>query len=141
MCARRLHVPGQAWNRRQVLTFGGSLLAAWPILGPIASAAYRRRIAVSDYPFALGVASGDPTPDGFVVWTRLAPNPLADDGGMKPENVQVRWKVAHDEKMSRVVAEGTAIATPELAHTVHVEVPGLENDRWYFYQFEATGEG
>lgn len=140
MCARRLHVPGQAWNRRQVLTFGGSLLAAWPILGPIASAAYRRRIAVSDYPFALGVASGDPTPDGFVVWTRLAPNPLADDGGMKPENVQVRWKVAHDEKMSRVVAEGTAIATPELAHTVHVEVPGLENDRWYFYQFEATGE-
>ena len=31
-------------------------------------------------PFTLGVASGDPTPDGVVLWTRLAPDPLAPDG-------------------------------------------------------------
>ena len=27
-------------------------------------------------PFTLGVASGDPLPDGVVIWTRLAPSPL-----------------------------------------------------------------
>ena len=26
--------------------------------------------------FSLGVASGDPLPDGIVLWTRLAPDPL-----------------------------------------------------------------
>ena len=30
-------------------------------------------------PFALGVASGNPTADGVVLWTRLAPEPLSPD--------------------------------------------------------------
>ncbi|MCZ9345539.1 PhoD-like phosphatase N-terminal domain-containing protein, partial [Streptomyces sp. TRM76130] len=30
--------------------------------------------------FSLGVASGDPLPDGVVLWTRLAPDPLAGGG-------------------------------------------------------------
>ncbi|HWE76383.1 MAG TPA: PhoD-like phosphatase N-terminal domain-containing protein [Stellaceae bacterium] len=30
-------------------------------------------------PFGLGIASGDPMPDGFVLWTRLAPEPLSPD--------------------------------------------------------------
>lgn len=59
---------------------------------------------------------------------------------MSRDNVEVRWKVCHDEAMTRVAAEGTAVATPDLAHAVHVEVPALEPDRWYFYQFVASGE-
>lgn len=31
-------------------------------------------------PFSLGVASGDPLPDGVVLWTRLAPDPVSEDG-------------------------------------------------------------
>ncbi|MBU2349678.1 MAG: PhoD-like phosphatase N-terminal domain-containing protein, partial [Alphaproteobacteria bacterium] len=31
------------------------------------------------YVFPLGVASGDPAPDGFVLWTRLAVDPVAPD--------------------------------------------------------------
>jgi alkaline phosphatase D len=93
----------------------------------------------SDYPFSLGVASGDPLADSVVIWTRLAPNPLAG-GGMPLVNVPVRWQVALDEKMKQVVRRGTVLATPELAHSVHVDVCGLEPNRWYWYQFQAGKE-
>ena len=90
-------------------------------------------------PFSLGVASGDPTPDGVVLWTRLAPRPLEPGGGMRPEPVEVTWVVADDEALTKVVAAGTAVANPAWGHSVHVEVSGLRPDRWYFYQFRAGG--
>jgi alkaline phosphatase D len=93
----------------------------------------------SGYPFTLGVASGDPTSSGVVLWTRLAPKPL-EDGGMPPEDIEVGWQVAEDEAMTQVVAQGKTIANPEWAHSVHVEVEGLRPDRWYWYQFKAGNE-
>ncbi|MFN6568732.1 alkaline phosphatase [Dendronalium sp. ChiSLP03b] len=93
----------------------------------------------SDYPFKLGVASGDPLPDGVVLWTRLAPEPLYG-GGMPLRNVVVRWQVALDENMRKVVQRGTVLATPALAHSVHVDVRGLEPGRWYWYQFQVGSE-
>jgi len=86
-------------------------------------------------PFALGVASGDPGPDGFVLWTRLAPDPL--NGGGIDGDVGVRWEIASDDAFRQVVRSGTATASAELAHSVHVEVAGLEADRWYWYRFSA----
>jgi alkaline phosphatase D len=74
------------------------------------------------YPFTLGVASGSPTATGVVLWTRLAPQPLTDDGGMGDEAVRVRWEVADDERFARIVRRGTIDALPGRAHTVHVEV-------------------
>src|SRR5678815_528423 len=71
-------------------------------------------------PFSLGVMSGDPSPDGFVLWTRLAPDPLAG-GGMDSTAVNVEWTVAEDESMQRVVKRGKAVAERALAHSVHVE--------------------
>ncbi len=59
---------------------------------------------------------------------------------MPAEPVEVDWLVAEDEAMSRVVRRGTTVATPEWAHSVHVEVAGLASDRWYWYQFRAAGE-
>lgn len=90
-------------------------------------------------PFTLGVASGDPLPDGVVLWTRLAPDPL-NGGGMDKTNVSVEWRVARDERMSDVVKRGTAVASAALAHSVHVEVRGLEADRHYWYQFRVGNE-
>lgn len=86
-------------------------------------------------PFTLGVAAGDPWPDGFVIWTRLAPRPLDEHGGMPAAHVPVQWEVAEDEGFSRVVRKGEALARPELAHSVHVEVAGLEPQRPYWYRF------
>jgi alkaline phosphatase D len=96
----------------------------------------------SGYPFSLGIASGDPLPDGVVLWTRLAPEPLAADGrgGMPEESISVRWEMAADENFSRVVHQGTVRARPELAHSVHVEVEGLEPTREYYYRFKAGSE-
>jgi alkaline phosphatase D len=90
-------------------------------------------------PFTLGVASGHPLPGGVVLWTRLAPDPLTD-GGMPPSAVPVAWEVASDERFATVVQQGVARAVPQYAHSVHVEVQGLEPDRWYWYRFRAGGE-
>jgi alkaline phosphatase D len=94
------------------------------------------------YPFTLGVASGDPEPDGVVLWTRLAPDPLNDPdaAGMPPTPVAVEWEVAADPGMRQVVKRGVAKAVPELAHSVHVEVHGLAPAREYFYRFKAGPE-
>ncbi|NYI08201.1 alkaline phosphatase D family protein [Allostreptomyces psammosilenae] len=93
-------------------------------------------------PFRLGVASGDPHPDGVVLWTRLAPDPLAVDGrgGMPERKVNVGWQVARDENFRRIVRQGHTFATPELGHSVHVEVDGLEPGREYFYRFRTGGD-
>jgi alkaline phosphatase D len=95
-----------------------------------------------DYPFTLGVASGDPLPDGVVLWTRLAPNPLAEDGrgGMINRNFPVHWEVAEDENFRKIVRRGTELATPELGHSVHAEVFGLRPGREYYYRFKVGNE-
>jgi phosphodiesterase/alkaline phosphatase D-like protein len=95
-----------------------------------------------DNPWKLGVASGDPLPDGVVLWTRLAPEPLAEDGsgGMKNETYGVRYEVAEDENFKRIVKRGAAEATPVLGHSVHPEIKGLKAGREYFYRFKAGPE-
>lgn len=90
-------------------------------------------------PFTLGVASGEPWPDGMVLWTRLAPHPLEPDGGMPATHVPVQWEVAEDEAFGRIVRSGRAMADPEVAHSVHVELSGLAPGRPYFYRFIAGG--
>ena len=97
-------------------------------------------LATGDYPFTLGVASGEPWPDGMVLWTRLAPRPLEPHGGMPPKRVAVRWDVAEDERFTRIARSGTAFADTAAAHAVHVEVSGLRPGRRYFYRFIAGGE-
>jgi alkaline phosphatase D len=90
-------------------------------------------------PFSLGVASGDPGPDGVVLWSRLAPDPL-NGGGMGAEAVNVRWEVASDDGMRTVVKRGTTVARPDLGHSIHVEVDGLRPSAWYWYRFDVGGE-
>jgi PhoD-like phosphatase, N-terminal domain/PhoD-like phosphatase len=92
-----------------------------------------------DDPFTLGVASGDPTPTGVVLWTRLAPRPLEPDGGMPGRPVPVQWEVATGPRLHNVVRRGEALAHPRFAHSVHVEVDGLEPGRTYWYRFRAAG--
>ncbi|MDZ4370275.1 MAG: alkaline phosphatase D family protein [Phenylobacterium sp.] len=101
------------------------------------SACARTRLA--DYPFRLGVASGEPLPDGVVLWTRLSLDPTAPAGGLPPEPIDVRWEIAEDEALRRIVSRGRAIAAPEAGHSVHVEASNLRPDRPYWYRFTAAG--
>jgi alkaline phosphatase D len=104
--------------------------------GPDGSAASLPVPTFATSPFTLGVASGDPLADSVILWTRLALEPL-DGGGMGAEPVPVRWEVASDDTFASVVAEGTAVATEDLAHSVHVDVTGLDADTWYAYRFRV----
>ena len=88
------------------------------------------------YPFALGVASGAPLPTAVVLWTRLAQKPL-QGGGMGSNAFSVEWEVAHDEGFRHIARRGRVNAVPALAHSVHVDVRGLEPARSYFYRFRA----
>jgi alkaline phosphatase D len=123
-----------SFDRREFL---GALTALGLLRASGASAQLDPNPRFLSDPFTLGVASGYPGPAGFALWTRLAPVPAAPGGGMAPGVVPVRWEVARDERMAKVVASGTAYATSDWAHSVHVEVPGLEPDRWYWYRFFA----
>jgi alkaline phosphatase D len=87
------------------------------------------RLRAQTYPFALGVASGYPAPSGVTLWTRLE--------GLLPA-VPVKWEVARDEAMRQVVSSGETLALPEWAHSVHVDVQGLEPGRMYWYRFTAA---
>ena len=93
-------------------------------------------------PFGLGIASGDPLPDSVILWTRLALDPLAEDGlgGMDRAPVEVRWELASDDSFGTVVQSGSAVASPDLAHSVHVDVTGLEPGREYVYRFMVGSE-
>jgi alkaline phosphatase D len=85
-------------------------------------------------PYTLGIASGYPTPDSVVLWTRLAP-----ESGMPAAAVEVGWEVAADEAFRKIVRRGRETAAPRWAHSVRAEVAGLEPGRWYHYRFHAGG--
>ncbi|SOD62076.1 alkaline phosphatase D [Streptomyces zhaozhouensis] len=130
-------------TRRRLLGLSGASLSGIALHGAgfSAGSAWAAPRFAGD-PFAFGVASGDPLPDGVVLWTRLAPDPLALDGrgGMPERTVTVDWEVAEDERFTRGVRRGAEQATPELAHSVHAEVSGLDAGREYFYRFRAGAD-
>jgi alkaline phosphatase D len=129
---------GRRMDRRTFLSMG-VMGAASLALGAGVLSGEKAQAAFPSYPFKLGVASGDPLPDGVVLWTRLAPYPLRG-GGMPQSDVAVRYEVSEDAGFRRIVRTGTVIATPGLAHSVHVEVSDLQPARYYWYRFKAGSE-
>ncbi|MEU4657175.1 alkaline phosphatase D family protein [Streptomyces sp. NPDC023723] len=127
-------------DRRRFLTGGAAVLGAaataqlW-----LPGTAQAAEIPLSEDVFSLGVASGDPLPDGVVLWTRLAPDPL-NGGGMPDRNVSVQWQVASDARFRDVVRAGFTVARPALGHSVHVDVRGLRPGRTYWFRFRAGGQ-
>jgi alkaline phosphatase D len=122
---------------RRTLVGAGLGVAAAGLLRPFASRAADIRFPTN--PFVLGVASGFPEPNAVVLWTRLALEPLAPGGGMPMAAVEVEWEVASDDAFRRIERRGRVYATPDWAHSVHVEATGLEPGRDYWYRFTSGG--
>ncbi|KNE80882.1 MULTISPECIES: alkaline phosphatase D family protein [Streptomyces] len=137
---RELRAAAAHLGRRRFLTVTGAAAAlafATNLPGSSQAAELDARRALTADPFTLGVASGDPRPGSALLWTRLAPEPYAPDGGMPEARVEVSWEVARDERFTRIVRRGTATAHPEYNHALHIEADGLEPDRVYWYRFRA----
>jgi alkaline phosphatase D len=137
---RAMGQPLDAWlrhelTRRAMLGSGLTLLGLSH--GRLSGQTLQSRPRFTRTPFALGVASGDPSADGMVIWTRLAPSPLEPGGGMTPGPIEVQWEIARDERFANVVQRGRTTARDAWAHAVHVEIDGLDADRPYWYRFRA----
>jgi len=123
---------------RRGLLRGATAMAALAAMRPALAQRVAPMPVFQSDPFPLGVASGDPWPDGVVIWTRLSQDPLGN-GGLTPEALELRWEVAEDEGFTRMAAHGTALARPELNHSLRVEVTGLRPAATYHYRFIAGG--
>ncbi len=126
-------------NRRRLIGgLGAGCLGLMTGPAIICRAAAQARRWTAD-PFSLGVAAGAPRPDGFVLWTRLAPDPLsanpATPGGMTGGDVPVAYEIAGDEAMRDIVRRGVAEAEAAYAWSVHADVSGLQPGRPYWYRF------
>jgi alkaline phosphatase D len=124
-------------SRRQLLL--QAAVVAGAALTPAAWTSAIAQVRIGDYPFRAGVASGEPLPDGMVLWTRLVTDPTALDGGMGGAPMQVGWEIAEDDGLKKVVQHGQVLAVTEAGHSVHIEVAGLKPDRPYWYRFTAGG--
>lgn len=128
--------------RRSFLMMGATAGVA-TLASPLVASADPR---VGSDPFGCGVASGEPWPDGVVLWTRLSPDPVALDGlgGLRDprQTIPVEWEVSRDPSFAgpSIARRGEYLATPEWGHSVHAEVSGLEPGREYWYRFRVGNE-
>jgi alkaline phosphatase D len=125
-------------SRREFVGFIGATLAASACGGLEQEQAPPAPLLAAN-PFSLGVASGDPLSTSVVLWTRLAPEPIAG-GGMPDEPIPVIWEVSRESDFYGIEAYGWAWADPDFAHSVHVDVDGLEPDTWYYYRFRVGAQ-
>ncbi len=109
-----------------LLFFGSSLYAIDPI-----DITQRSTVDTSLVPFYHGVASGDPTPNAVIIWTRVTPE--------TPGIVNGTWRVALDTNFTSVVQSGTFSADSTQDYCVKIDVSGLQPNTWYFYEFTALG--
>src|SRR5688572_14663636 len=124
-------------TRRSLLKTGGSFAAGVTLAGIASGPAFGQEALLLDNPFTLGVASGDPSPTGVVLWTRLAPDPLVPGGGMSAEPFEVRYELSQDEDFHAIVRKGSTVALPDEAHSARAEIQGLGPEHRYFYRFKA----
>src|SRR5581483_12301112 len=83
-----------------------------------------------DRVFPQGLASGDPTPNSVILWTRV-------EGAAATETVL--YEVALDPRFRRLVATGQIPAEAAGDHTVKLNVVGLAPYTTYYYRFTALG--
>ncbi|OQR65122.1 alkaline phosphatase [Streptomyces maremycinicus] len=113
-------------------------VAATAVLaGPLAAALPAR--AAEAPVFLHGLASGDPLPDGVLLWTRVTPTPEAIPGSGLGPATEVSWVVATDKALTNVVAKGSTTASAATDHTVKADIRGLAPATDYWFRFSAGG--
>jgi alkaline phosphatase D len=119
-------------DRRTLLRAAGAAAVAAPFVAAGSAGA-------TGSPFRHGVASGDPLPNGVVVWTRVTPTDDALPGSGRGPSVTVAWQVARDAGFTQIAAGGEVQTGPERDHTVKIDATGLAPATSYFYRFGFAG--
>jgi alkaline phosphatase D len=120
-------------ERRTLLKVAGTAAGAAAVLAPLGAAS---PAAAATTAFQHGVASGDPLPDGILLWTRVTPTADAKPGSGQGPSVTVSWQVATDAGFQSIVKSGAFITGPERDHTVKIDVRGLRPATAYHYRFQ-----
>ncbi|GAA2249779.1 alkaline phosphatase D family protein [Streptomyces atrovirens] len=107
------------------------------LAGPLTAALPARAATAQAPAFLHGVASGDPLPDGVLLWTRVTPVPEAIPGSGLGPDTEVSWTVARDRAFTDVVAKGSTLATAASDHTVKADIRGLRPATDYWFRFSA----
>lgn len=134
---RQRELPRDPLQRRHFLQQLALGTAALALSAPWQRARAADKPRFIAYPYTLGVASGYPHPSGFTLWTRLAPAPFEPDGGMPPDRLPMVCEVADDEQFQQIRQSLNFETAPEVAHSVHLDIRGLESGRRYFYRFQC----
>ena len=129
---------GGIMDRRRVLG-----LLGWGLIAPytlgfhrVLQAATAPAVPARETPnrqvFSLSVASGDPSPTGVILWTRI------DPAFHQPAET-LRFQVAEDRHFRRMLMEGAVdggLIGPADDYTVKVDLDGkLGSDQRYYYRF------
>ncbi|MEU9710212.1 alkaline phosphatase D family protein [Streptomyces sp. NPDC047967] len=136
MTTRHLSSP----SRRTVVRAAAASAAAVPVLATATTTSAAPAPAAGAPAFLHGVASGDPLPDGVLLWTRVTPEPGAEPGSGAGPDTPVRWEVAEDREFARIAANGVTVASAASDHTVKADVRGLRPATAYYFRFSA-GDG
>ena len=120
-------------SRRDLLKLAVAAVA------PLSYALSPAQATLKHNPFSIGVASGSPNHHSVVLWTRLMAEPGSSKTQFADTDVSVKWEVADDEGFKVNRRAGQVVALAALAHSVHLELDGLQSDRWYFYRFQIGG--
>jgi alkaline phosphatase D len=124
-------------SRRHVLRLGTQLSGALALgaMPGLLHGAARRLTSLQADPFTLGVASGDPTADSVVLWTRLD-NDILREMGAELDTIEIAYEISATESFSNVLRHGVIAAAPQLGHSAHAEVRGLQAETVYFYRWQ-----
>ncbi|MGW2408377.1 alkaline phosphatase D family protein [Streptomyces sp. NPDC001739] len=125
-------------SRRTAVTAVAATAALLPLAG--ATAAHAQQGPGQGSFFQHGVASGDPLPDGVLLWTRITPSPSATPGSGLGPATEVTWEVSADKGFGTAVARGRVTTSAAHDHTVKADVRGLRPATTYYYRFTAGGQ-
>ncbi|MET9664155.1 alkaline phosphatase D family protein [Streptomyces sp. NPDC006475] len=130
-------IPSTPSRRTVVKAAAATAVVAAPAIAVAASASASAATAALAPAFLHGLASGDPLPDGVLLWTRITPTPESLPGSGKGPDTAVGWEVAEDSAFTKVVARGATTSTAETDHTVKADVRGLRPATVYWFRFTA----
>ncbi|KAI8821988.1 putative alkaline phosphatase [Fimicolochytrium jonesii] len=80
--------------------------------------------------FEHSVASGDPTANAVIIWTKIT---------TKDTNpVPVQYQVASTADFSQIVSTGVLLTDASVDHTVKLDITGLQPGTTYYYRFTTS---